>query len=57
MSSKATRTCCLSPHLKNMTEDTTTATRFMVLPTEKVTGEMPWSNTMYESCSGGRVGG
>lgn len=33
-------------HLKNMTLDTTTATRFMVLPTLKVTGEMPWSSTM-----------
>ena len=32
--------------LKNMTEETTTATRFIVFPTEKVTGEMPWSRTM-----------
>lgn len=36
--------------LKNMTLDTTTATRFMVLPTLKVTGLMPWSSTMYEAC-------
>lgn len=32
--------------LKNMTDDTTTATRFMVLPTLKVTGVMPRSSTM-----------
>ena len=32
--------------LKKRTEETTTATRFMVLPTLKVTGEMPASSTM-----------
>lgn len=32
--------------LKNMTDDTTTATRFMVLPTLNVTGLTPWSSTM-----------
>lgn len=31
---------------KKSTEEATTATRFMVFPTEKVTGEMPWSKTM-----------
>ncbi len=36
----------LTGFLKNMTEETTTTTRFMVLPTEKVTGVMPWSSTM-----------
>jgi hypothetical protein len=36
----------LTGFLKNMTLDTTTTTRFMVLPTEKVTGVMPWSSTM-----------
>jgi len=33
-------------HLKNITADTTTATRFMVLATLNVTGLTPWSNTM-----------
>ena len=37
--------------LKNSTLDTTTATRFMVFPTLKVTGEMPWFSTMYENCN------
>ena len=37
--------------LKNMTLLTTTATRFMVLPTLKVTGLMPRSSTMYDSCT------
>lgn len=32
--------------LKKRTDDTTTATRFIVLPTLKVTGEMFWSSTM-----------
>jgi hypothetical protein len=36
--------------LKNMTLVTTTATRFIVLPTLKVTGLIPWSNTMYDAC-------
>jgi len=36
--------------LKKRMEDTTTATRFMVLPTLKVTGVMPRSRTMYEAC-------
>ena len=44
------------PHLKNMTEETTTATRFMVLPTLKVTGVIPWSRTMYDSYRGEKVG-
>lgn len=36
-------------YLKNRTEDTTTATRFIVLPTEKVTAEIPVSRTIYEA--------
>lgn len=31
---------------KKMTDDTTTATLFIVFPTENVTGEIPWPNTM-----------
>lgn len=31
---------------KKSTLETTTATRFMVLPTLKVTGDTPWFNTM-----------
>ncbi len=31
---------------KNSTLETTTATRFIVLPTLKVTGDTPWFNTM-----------
>ena len=34
------------PHLKNMMDETTTATRFMVFPTEKLTAETPVSRTM-----------